>query len=63
MSIDGLTGHDIEALAARLDGHVKAFPKQSERADVMLAADVLRAIVAIGLPVTVLWLDRKFDRT
>ena len=50
MSIDGLTGQDIEALAARLDGHVKAYPKQSERADVMLAAHVLRAIVAIGLP-------------
>jgi hypothetical protein len=29
----------------------------------MPAADVLRAIVAIGLPVTVLWLDRKFDQT
>jgi hypothetical protein len=82
MSVDELTRQDYQGAYRPPRRACQNFPEaigagpraaelRSERigrmhADVMLAAAVLRAIVAIGLPVTVLRLDRKrgkFDQT
>jgi hypothetical protein len=56
-----MTRADIAILADRLNGHARVFPRTSERRDIMLAANLLRTIVAVGFLVDRLVVPIELD--